>query len=70
MIDIASLVSRAEAYATATGRSLGGVSKELFDDVRTLTLIQQGGRNITIARLERALERMARLERAAMERQP
>lgn len=68
MVDISSLVRRADAYAKATGRSSGGVSKSIFEDTRTLDLLRGGHRDITVARLERADAALTELERKAMER--
>lgn len=62
MVDIPLLVRRADAYAKATQRSRGGVSKALFDDVRTLDLLRKGNKDITISRLERASQRLVALE--------
>ncbi len=68
MVDIPSLLRRADTYAQATGRSIGGVSKAIFDDVRTLGLLKDGSKAITLERLENADNRLATLERTAMER--
>lgn len=62
MVNIPALVARADAYAKRTKRSSGGVSKAIFDDVRTLDMLRDGATNITIGRLERAEGRMADLE--------
>lgn len=62
MVDIPQLVKRADRYARKTGRSPGGISKALFDDVRTLDLLRGGFRDIQVSRIERAAERLADLE--------
>ena len=70
MVDISLLVRQADAYAKRSGRTSGGVSKAIFDDVRTLDLLREGGRDITISRLERGYTRLCGLiERSAKERQ-
>lgn len=62
MIDIPALVARADAYAKRSKRSPGGVSKAIFDDVRTLDMLRDGATNITIARVQAAEHRLAMLE--------
>lgn len=63
MVDIPLLIRRADSYRRATGRTSGGVSKALFDDTRTLDLLRDPNfKDITISRLERAMQRLAGLE--------
>lgn len=61
MVDIPLLVRQADAYATRSGRTSGGVSKALFDDTRTLDLLRDGSKDITVSRLERAYMRLCGL---------
>lgn len=61
MVDIPLLVRQADAYAKRQGRTSGGVSKALFDDVRTLDLLRAGSKDITVSRLERAYMRLCGL---------
>lgn len=62
MVDIPLLVRRADEYREATGRTSGGVSKALFDDVRTLDQLRDPDfKDITLSRLERAWTRLAGL---------
>lgn len=69
MVDIPLLIRRADAYANKAGRTSGGVSKLIFDDVRTLDLLRGGSKDITLSRLERGWQRLNGLiERAAKER--
>lgn len=65
MIDVPTLIRRADRYAKRQGRTTGGVSKLLFHDNRTLDLLRAGGRGVTLGRLERAWKRMDELERKA-----
>lgn len=70
-MDIPALLRRADSYAKATGRTTGGVSKAIFDDVRTLDLLKGGAKSITLARLEEAESRLGDLEfRAMSKREP
>lgn len=62
MLDIDSLVRRADAYAAASGRTSGGVSKLIFQDTRTLDLLRDGSEAITVARLRKAEAELRRLE--------
>lgn len=70
MVDIPLLIERADAYAKKADRTSGGVSKLIFDDVRTLDLLRDPTfKDITISRLERGWQRLNGLiERAAKER--
>lgn len=64
MVDIPSLLRRADAYAKAVNRTSGAISKELFKDSRTLDLLRdESWRNITISRLERAERNLIALEK-------
>lgn len=56
------LVKRAKAYAKRTNRTLGGVSKELFDDDRTLRMLAAGHVKIGIARVLEAADRLDQLQ--------
>ena len=68
MVDVSALIRRADRYAKRHNRTTGGVSKLLFHDVRTLELLRQGGRGVTLGRLERAWARLEELERDAKAR--
>ena len=68
MVDVSALIRRADRYAKRHNRTTGGVSKLLFHDVRTLELLRQGGRGVTLGRLERAWARLGELEQEARER--
>lgn len=65
MVDIASLVIRADAYAKRAGWSPSRISKALFDDSRTLDLLRDGGEGITVRRLRNAFDKMDELEAGA-----
>jgi len=56
------LVKRARAYARVSHRTLGGVSKLIFDDTRTLETLASGRLNVRMDRVERGERRLAELE--------
>lgn len=62
MIDVSKFLRRADRVTKRTGRTPGGISKILFDDVRTLDYLREGGRAIQLNRLERAEARLSELE--------
>lgn len=67
MVDIPTLIRRVDKHAARTGRTVGGISKYIFDDVRTVDQLRNGSRAITLRRLDRASEKMSELERKAVD---
>ncbi|VAV94784.1 Sulfate adenylyltransferase subunit 2 [hydrothermal vent metagenome] len=64
MDDLATLLTRAEQLANATGRSVSTISRKIFNDGKGIARLQAGGQ-CTLKTLERAYARLVNLEKQA-----
>lgn len=64
MTETQKLLARVEALARRTGKSQSTLSRELFGNGKRFDEIKAGG-SLTITVYERAVEKLAELERAA-----